>query len=187
MTSSTRTSTTLFAAFTLILIPHALHSAGLPERLKPVDAGSSLSMITESTPAPIIGPERPQDAVTAPHPQDDVFREPGPRIPASLDPRADAAPERLTPEEQSVADESETLLSEKERFEQVYREIEQSFRARGASAEILESLMKALKQPIREATRGPASESNVVDVRKIDEVMRRYIENQDEDLTEDAD
>lgn len=103
------------------------------------------------------------------HPQSDVFQKPSPRIPAGLDPRADA---EIQPE---------TELTETERFKQVYLEIEQSFRARGTSPQLLHSLMQALKQPIREATRGPASESNVVDVRRIDEVMRRYIETQDEE------
>ncbi|MBX3017306.1 MAG: hypothetical protein KF767_05410 [Bdellovibrionaceae bacterium] len=109
--------------------------------------------------------EKPTETPTEAHPQSDVFQKPSPRIPASLDPRAEVEPE----------------LSESERFEQVYQEIEQSFRARGTSPQLLKSLMNALKQPIREATRSPASEANVVDVRRIDEVMRRYIDAQDEE------
>lgn len=96
----------------------------------------------------------------------------------------ESAPVSLMAESEDIAEDSEPALNETERFTQVYDEIEQSFRARGTSPQLLNSLMQALKNPIREATRGPASESNVIDVRGIDEVMRRYIENQDEDAEE---
>lgn len=198
---------------TLFLLMPALAHADFQARLLASEDGVPITAVettlaAEALAAPAEARE-PASVEAEAHPQDDVFRRPGPRIPASLDPRAEnttPAPEAVAETQPSQTTGAQTAeepptrtaeakpadpttdapeLTESERFRQVYREIEQSFRARGASPQLLKSLMNALKQPIRDATRGPASEANVVDVRRIDDIMRRYIEAQDEDPVED--